>query len=116
MASFSLVQLREHGVALLDEVGQLRVERFEAIATRDVGLLGERDALDLELAHAPLDHVDLRGERVDLDAQLGRRLVHQVDGLVGQEAAGEVPIGEHRRRDEGRVLDPHPVVDLVALA
>jgi hypothetical protein len=81
-----------------------------------LGLLGlERDLLDLELEDAPLHHVDLGGHRVDLDAQLRRRLVDQVDRLVGQEAVGEVPVGEHRRADERRVLDAHAVVDLVAL-
>ena len=75
----------------------------------------EGDPFDLELADAPLDHVDLGGQRVDLDAQLRRRLVHEVDGLVGQEAAGEVAVGQGGRGDERGVLDADAVVDLVAL-
>ena len=107
--------MRLHAGDLLREVGQLLVERGQALLRRGVGLLGQRHPLDLELADAPLDHVDLGGHRVDLDAQLGRRLVHEVDGLVGQEAAGEVAVGQHRRGDERGVLDAHAVVDLVAL-
>ena len=42
-------------------------------------------------------------------------LVHEVDGLVGQEAAGEVAVGQRGRRDERGVLDADAVVDLVAL-
>ena len=42
-------------------------------------------------------------------------LVDQVDGLVGQEAAGEVAVGQHGRGDQRGVLDAHAVVDLVAL-
>ena len=80
-----------------------------------VGLLRERGALDLELTDAPLDHVDLERHRVDLDAQARRRLVDEVDRLVGQLAAGDVAVGQHRGRDDRRVLDAHAVVHLVAL-
>ena len=55
------------------------------------------------------------GQRVDLDAQLGGRLVHQVDGLVRQEAAREVAVGQDGRRHQRGVLDAHAVVHLVAL-
>ena len=44
-----------------------------------------------------------------------RRLVDQVDRLVGQEAVGDVAVGEHRRRDQRRVADADAVVRLVAL-
>ena len=105
----------EHGVALLREVGQLGVERLEPIDAGGVGLLGQRDPLDLELPDPPLDDVDLGGQRVDLDPQLRGRLVHEVDRLVGEEAAGEVAIGQHRGGHQRRVLDPNAVVHLVAL-
>ena len=43
------------------------------------------------------------------------RLVDEVDGLVGQEAVGDVAARERRRGDEGGVVDAHAVVHLVAL-
>ena len=55
------------------------------------------------------------GMRVDLDAQLRRGLVDQVDRLVRQEAVGDIAVRQHRRRDERRVLDAHAVMDFVAL-
>ena len=55
------------------------------------------------------------GIEFDLDAQLGGGLVDQVDRLVGQEAVGDVTVGQHRRGDDRGVLDAHPVVHLVAL-
>ena len=84
---------------------------FEAASVSFV----ERDLLDLELEDAALHDVDLGGQRVDLDAQLAGGLVHQVDGLVGQEAVGEVAVAEHGRGDQRAVLDAHAVVHLVAL-
>ena len=62
------------------------------------------------------DFVELGRHRVDLHAQLRRRLVHEVDRLVGQEAIGDVAVREHGRGDERRVLEAHLVVNLVALA
>ena len=52
---------------------------------------------------------------VDLDPEPGSRLVDQVDGLVGQEAVGDVAVREHRGRHQRGVLDLHLVVDLVLL-
>ena len=107
--------VRDHAVALLLQRLQLGVERLEPRLRALVGLLGERGALDLELADAPLDDVDLERHRVDLDAQPRRGLVDEVDRLVGKLAPGDVAVGEHRGRDERRVLDAHAVVHLVAL-
>ena len=72
-------------------------------------------ALDLELDDLALDLVDLGRQAVDLDPQAAGGLVHEVDGLVGQEAVGDVAVRERRRGHQGRVLDAHAVVDLVAL-
>ncbi len=104
-----------HLVGLGLEPRELLVEANEALTRRVVGLLRERDLLDLDLTDAPLDDVDLGRHRVDLDAEPRRGLVDEVDGLVGKEPPGEVPIGEHRGRHERGVLDAHAVVHLVAL-
>ena len=100
----------------LADVGQLLLERLEARLRRVVLLLAQRLALDLELDASALELVELDGHRVHLHAQPARRLVDEVDRLVGQEAVGDVAIGEHRGGDERRVRDAHAVVDLVALA
>ena len=104
-----------HGRRLLLQVGQLLLEILEAFPAGGVGLLLQRHLLDLELAHAPLDDVDLGRHGVDLDAQPGAGLVDEVDGLVGQEPPGDVPIGEHGGGNERGVLDADAVVHLVAL-
>ena len=61
-----------------------------------------------------LDLVDLDGPRVDLHPQPRRGLVDQVDGLVRQEAAGDVAVGQRGRGDQRGVGDAHAVVHLVA--
>ena len=60
--------------------------------------------------------VDLLGHGVDLDAQAAGRLVHEVDGLVGQEAVGDVAVRKlARQATMAAVGDAHAVVDLVLL-
>ena len=71
--------------------------------------------LDLGLEDAALDLVDLRRHGVDFHLELRGRLVDQVDGLVGEEAVGDVAVGQRRGRDERRVGDLHAVMDLVTL-
>ena len=98
------------------QIGELLLELAEPIDRRLVLFLAQRFALDFQLHDAPLDLVELDRHRVDLHPQLRCRFIHQVDGLVRQEAVGDVAVREHRRGDERGVLDPHLVMDLVALA
>ena len=95
---------------------QLAGQRGATLLGGGIGLARERGVLDLELLRAALEHVELVRHRVDLDAQPARGLVDQVDRLVGQEAVGDVALGELRRGDQRGVLDAHAVVHLVALA
>ena len=69
-----------------------------------------RLALDLQLDQAAVELVDRLGLGVDLDLDLGRRLVDQVDRLVGQEAVGDVAVRELGRGDDRRVGDLDAVV------
>ena len=71
--------------------------------------------LDLELGDAARYLVERFGHGIDLHTQTGRRLVHQVDGFVGQEAVGDVARGELHGRDDGVVLDADLVVILILL-
>jgi len=104
----------ELGGALV-QVGQLGLERGQPLLGGGVLLLAQRLALDLELLDAPVDLVDLGRRRLDLHLQPRGGLVDQVDRLVGQEAVGDVALGQGRRRDDRGVGDAHAVVHLVAL-
>ncbi len=92
--------VHDHAVAVFAQRLQLVVERLEPLLARVVGLLGQRGPLDLELADAPLDHVDLERHRVDLDPQPRRGFVDEVDRLVRKLAPGDVAIRQDRRRDQ----------------
>ena len=81
-----------------------------------VGLLAQGLALDLELDAPALELVELDGHRIDLHPEARRRLVDEVDRLVGQEALGDVAVRQGRRGDQRGIGDADAVVDLVALA
>ncbi len=110
-----LIPVGAHRRRLLAQLRELGLHRLAARHGPGVGLGLQRLLLDLELHDAALDLVELLRHRVDLDAQAAGRLVHQVDGLVGQEARGDVAVRQPRGRHQRRVLDAHAVVDLVAL-
>ena len=115
MSPFSAVPAGLQAGERLVQAGDLLLHVAEAPARGVVLLLPEPLLLDLQLRDAPADLVHLGGHGVDLDAQPAGGLVDQVDGLVGQEAVGDVAVGEARRVHQGRVLDADLVVDLVAL-
>ena len=80
-----------------------------------VGFLQQRLPLDFQLHDAALDFVDFDGKRIDLHAQRGRGFVDQVDGLVGQEAIGDIAMGKRGRGDDRGILDAHAVMHFVAV-
>ena len=109
-----LLLLRPAGgqlVAMRLGLGELALDRLAHV----LRLLGHGGELDLELAHAALGLVQLERRGVDLHAQARGGLVDEVDRLVGQEAVGDVAVGEHGRGDERGVADADAVVGLVAL-
>ena len=114
-ASFSRCHSAFIAGALLAELGELALERLASAPSR-VGLLLSAGELDLELHDPAVDLVDLRRacESISMRSRDGG-LVDEVDGLVGQEAVGDVAVRERRGGHERGVLDAHAVVDLVAL-
>ena len=108
--------LRAQGVGLGPRVGQLLAQLLEAGLAGRVLLLRECRLLDLHAGHAPGELVELGRHRVDLGAQHRAGLVDEVDGLVGQEAVGDVAVAQGHRRHQGAVVDLHAVEDLEALA
>ena len=113
---FLLLPMRAELQVLFLEVGEVLLELLQPLLRGLVLLLAKGLAFDLELHDAAAHLVQFRRHRVDLHAQLRGRLIHQVDGLVGQEAIGNVALRQHGRGDQRRVLELHAVMDLVAFA
>lgn len=80
-----------------------------------IGLLHERLFLDLQLGELTRGGVNLDRHAVEFHAQTACRLIDQVDGLVGQEAVGDIAIGEVGGGHERAVGDVHAMEDLVLL-
>ena len=115
MAVLSCCQRAVSSASSWRAVGELGAQGGQPLQRGRVVLLGQRHLLDLQAADRALDLVDLDRAAVDLHAQPAGRLVDQVDGLVGQEAGGDVAVGQGGGGDDRGVGDPDPVVHLVAL-
>ena len=102
-------------VQLLLDLGDFLAQGLQALLRSVVGLLHEGLLLDLHLGELTGDGVDFHRHGIKLHAQAACGLVHQVDGLIGQEAVGDVAIRKVRRRHQGAVRDVHAVEDLVLL-
>ena len=115
MASRSLVQRARSAVIFSRRLADFALHRLQPLLAVGVGLALERGALDFERSGLALQLVDLGGHGADLNGERRGGFVDQVDGLVGQEAVADVAVRERGRGHDGRVLDAHVVVLLVAI-
>ena len=80
-----------------------------------VFFLFEGSLLNFMLNDLALDHVQLGRHGVNLGSDHGACLVDKVDGLVGQEPVGDIPIREGGGGNNGLILDLDAVIDLIPL-
>ena len=111
------------GIALFAKGGELRVQ-LELLALEEghalvirlgallSSLLFQHGALFLIIVQLPLD-LHAAGDIRILEVQVGAGLVDQVDGLVRQEAVGDVAFGEHHRLAQYPLGDLDTVVLLI---
>ena len=81
-------------VKLFLDLGNLLAQGLQTLLGGVIGLFHERLFLDLQLGELTRGGVDLDRHAVEFHAQAACRLIDQIDGLVGQEAVGDVAIGE----------------------
>ena len=110
---FSLPDFLEVVVLAL-QLFELVLDHAQAALGGIVGFLLDGLALDLELDDATVELVHHFRLGIDFHADARAGLVDQVDGLVGQEAVGDVAVRQLGRGHDGRVGDLDAVVDLVA--
>src|SRR5680860_632474 len=103
-----------HSRRFLAELSQLCLQGFAPLYGGLVLLFAECLALYLQLLYATLDRIYLHGHGVNLDTKAAGGFVHQVYGLVREEAVAYVTVGEYGRRHQGGVLDAHPVVHFIS--
>ena len=103
------------GRDLLANLRHLALDFCQALFAVGVGFALQCGALDFKRSSFALKLIDLGRHGADLDGQRRSGFVDQVDGLVGQKAVGDVAVRERGRGHDGRVLDAHVVVRLVAL-
>ena len=106
--------LRLHGLEGFAVLGQLFLELCKARLRELVVLVFERSFLDLHLDDLTVDHVELGRHRVHLGADHRAGLVDEVDGLIGEEAVGDIAVRERRSGDDRGVRDLHAVEHLVS--
>ena len=106
---------RFHLVELILQVGKLLLQLLEAFAAELVLFLFQGHLFDFHLHDAAADIVQLGRHRVDLGPDQRAGLVHQVDGLVGEETVADIAVGERRRGHQGVVVNADAVIDLIAL-
>ncbi len=116
-----ILPLLSHLLLLLAQVGNLFLDVGELGSPLPVSplrlclyLAADGFALYLELREPTGDFVQFLGHGVALHAEFGGCLVHEVDGLIGQEALGDIALRELHGGNDGVVLDAHFVVILVA--
>ena len=100
---------------LLARVGQFGLQLAQTLLGRGVLGLLQLHLLHLQTGDLALQFVDLLGLRVELHTQVGGGLVDQVDGLVRQLTAGDVPVRQRGGSDQRVVADRDLVVRLIPL-
>src|SRR5580700_2406649 len=96
------------------ELGDFALDLLEALAGVGIVFAFEGGALDFKRGGLALELVNFLGYGADLDGERGSGFVDEVDGLVGEEAVGDVAMRERGGGDDGRVADADFVVRLVA--
>ncbi|CDC30491.1 putative uncharacterized protein [Faecalibacterium sp. CAG:82] len=104
-----------HAAELILQLGQLFFQLFQAALAQGIRLLFQADLLDLQLGDAVGQIIHLAGHTVHLGLDHGAGLIHQVNGLIGEEAVGDIAVREGSGGDQGVIADLDAVEHFVPL-
>ena len=105
--------LRSHSITGIPLLGQLFLQLGKTCLGKLVLLLLQCCFLDLHLDDLPIQRVQLCRFGIILRPDLGAGFIDQIDGLVGQEPVGDIPMGQRCGGNDGGVRDFHAVEHLV---
>ena len=114
-AALFLLPLGIETALLFGQLGQFLFEPLQTIAAGHIGFTAEGEFLHLQLQDAAIQFIDLLRLGGDFHFEARRRFIHQVDGLIGQEAIGDVAAAEYRRRHQGVIGNAHAMMHFIAL-
>ena len=102
-----------HGAERFALFGQFLLQFRQTRLGKFIVLVFERCFLDLHLDDLAVNHVKLGWHGVHLRADHGTRFVDQVNGLVRQEAVGDIAVGKRCGGNNRVVRDLHAVKHLI---
>ena len=106
--------LRFHGIEAIPLFRQLLLQlRKTALGKRILFFLQCR-LFNLHLDDLTGDCIQLCRHRVHLRADLGTGLIDQVNGLIRQEAVGDIAVRQGGSSNDGRIRDLHTMKDFIA--
>ncbi len=104
----------ESGILLL-KIGKLALGFFELLFGGFVLFFFESGAFDFKLHYTTADFIKFLRHGIIFDAELAGGFIHEVDGLVGEEAFGDVTVAQGGGGDDRGILDADAVVGFVAV-
>jgi hypothetical protein len=104
---------RGQGRRSFSESGEFLLQHLQTAFRAGVGFFFQCFLLDFQSDDFPIQRIELFRLGIDLHLQPRSRLVHQVDGLVGEETVGDVAVGQRGRRHQRGIGDAYAVVLLV---
>ena len=111
---FSLPHFVQIGIFFF-QTGNFFVNQSQTFFARLVAFFRNVHFLHFQLDDAAVELVHLLGFGFFLDFDAAGRFVNQINGFVGQEAVGNIAVGQFCRRHNRRVGNFHAVVDFVAV-
>ena len=94
-----------HAAELFPELCQFPAQVGKVFHGELVSFLLQGGFFDLQLHDPAVEFVHLGRHGIQLGTDHGTGFIHQVDGLIGQEPVGDIPMGQHCRGNERLILD-----------
>ena len=98
------------------DIGDFLFEIDQSLLRGGVFFFFQRLAFDGQLGDAPFEGFQFLRHALVFSAKLGGGFIHQIDGFIGEEAVRNITMGEDGGGDQGCILNPDTVVDLILFA